>query len=190
MTALAELLGDSPAMAAVRDQVVRVLRPPSGPVRRPAADPDPRGDGHWQGPARRRHPPRRPPRRRAVRRRQLCRDPRDPARGRAVRLRAGRVHRRAAGQAGPVPDGQRRHHLPRRGRAAAAGPAVQAAAGRSRSAPCGGWEARAASRSTLDGGGDQRGPGRRGPGPPIPRGSLPPAGRRHPADASAPGARR
>src|SRR5512145_1724639 len=35
MTALAELLGDSPAMATVRDQVVRVLRPPSGPMRRP-----------------------------------------------------------------------------------------------------------------------------------------------------------
>jgi transcriptional regulator with AAA-type ATPase domain/tetratricopeptide (TPR) repeat protein len=35
MTALAELLGDSPAMAAVRAQVARVLRQPSGPVRRP-----------------------------------------------------------------------------------------------------------------------------------------------------------
>ncbi len=35
MTTLAELLGDSPAMMAVRDQIVRVLRPPSGPVRRP-----------------------------------------------------------------------------------------------------------------------------------------------------------
>jgi DNA-binding NtrC family response regulator/tetratricopeptide (TPR) repeat protein len=35
MTALAELLGDSPSMAAVRGQVARVLRQPSGPVRRP-----------------------------------------------------------------------------------------------------------------------------------------------------------
>jgi transcriptional regulator with AAA-type ATPase domain/tetratricopeptide (TPR) repeat protein len=35
MTALAELLGDSPAMASVRDQIARVLRPPSGPMRRP-----------------------------------------------------------------------------------------------------------------------------------------------------------
>lgn len=35
MTALGKLLGDSPAMTAVREQVVRVLRQPTGPVRRP-----------------------------------------------------------------------------------------------------------------------------------------------------------
>ncbi|HET9488909.1 MAG TPA: sigma 54-interacting transcriptional regulator [Methylomirabilota bacterium] len=35
MPALAELLGDSPALVAVREQVARVLRRPSGPVRRP-----------------------------------------------------------------------------------------------------------------------------------------------------------
>ena len=64
----------------------------------------------------------------AVRHHQLRRDPREPARERAVRPREGRVHRRGRQQAGQVPGGRRRHALPRRDRRAAAQPAGEAPA--------------------------------------------------------------
>ena len=64
----------------------------------------------------------------AVRRGQLRRDPGAAARVRALRPRAGRVHRRRAGAQGPVPGRRRRHDLPGRDRRHAAGAAGEAAA--------------------------------------------------------------
>ena len=74
-------------------------------------------DGDRQGPPRPAAPPGRPPRGRAVRRDQLRRDPRDPARVRDVRLRARRVHGRRQPKPGFFEAAQRGHVLPRRGRA-------------------------------------------------------------------------
>ena len=51
-----------------------------------------------------------------------------PVRERAVRPRAGRLHRRRAGEAGPAGGGRAGDRLPRRGGGAAAAPAGQAAA--------------------------------------------------------------
>ena len=56
----------------------------------------------------------------AVRRRQLRGDPRDHPRGRAVRPRARRVHRRGGAARGPLRAGRRRHAVPRRDRRALA----------------------------------------------------------------------
>ena len=68
------------------------------------------------------------PQRRAVRRRQLRRHPREPARERALRAQEGRLHRRRRRPARPLRGGRRRHPLPRRDRRAAAGPAGEAPA--------------------------------------------------------------
>ena len=65
---------------------------------------------------------------RAVRGGQLRRDPGQPARERALRPRARRVHRRRRGQAGALRDRARRHALPRRDRRPAARAAAQAPA--------------------------------------------------------------
>ena len=76
---------------------------------------------------------RKPAARKAVRRGELRCDPRGPARIRALRTCARRVHRRGPGSQGPVPGGGRRHAVPRRDRrhaAAAAGQAAARAAGR------------------------------------------------------------
>ena len=56
-----------------------------------------------------------------VRRAELRRPARVPARVRAVRPRAGRLHRRHGRAQGPVRGGRRRHDLPRRGRRDVAG---------------------------------------------------------------------
>ena len=66
---------------------------------------------------------------RPLHRRQLRRDQRDPAGERAVRARAGGVHRRDRGPAGPVRGGQRRDALPGRGRRDPPAHAGEAAAG-------------------------------------------------------------
>ena len=63
-----------------------------------------------------------------VRQAQLRGDPAGPARERAVRLRARRVHRRGAEQEGPARAGRRRHAVPRRDRRPVARGAGQAAA--------------------------------------------------------------
>ena len=66
---------------------------------------------------------------RAVHRDQLRVGAREPARERALRLRARRVHRRQGAEARPVRGGRRRHAVPRRDRRAAGGHAGQAAQG-------------------------------------------------------------
>ena len=66
---------------------------------------------------------------RAVRRDQLRVGAGEPARERALRLRARRVHRRQGAEARPVRGGRRRHAVPRRDRRAAGGHAGQAAQG-------------------------------------------------------------
>ena len=65
---------------------------------------------------------------RPVHRHQLRRHPRHAARGRAVRLREGRLHRGGAAQARPLRAGAARHAVPRRSGRAAARPPGQAAA--------------------------------------------------------------
>ena len=83
--------------------------------------------GHRQGagrpgdPLQRRHPTR------AAGRRQLRGAARAAARERALRPRAGRLHRRRPPEEGPVRAGQGGHAVPRRDRRAAAGDAGQAA---------------------------------------------------------------
>src|SRR5258708_6605696 len=72
--------------------------------------------------------PARPARGPRVRRGQLRGDPRGAPRERAVRAREGRLHRRPRGAPRPVPQGPRRHPVPRRDRRHAAGHAVQAPA--------------------------------------------------------------
>ena len=72
--------------------------------------------GHRQGSGRAVPPSRVAAQRRAVRRAELRGAARAAARGRAVRLRARRVHRRDAEQAGPARAGRRRHAVPRRSR--------------------------------------------------------------------------
>ena len=166
--------------------------PPAAGRRRtaPAADPDPRGNRHRQGSARGGDSPGRAAGRRPVRRRQLRRYPRDPSRGGAVRVRAGSVHGRPAGQGGALPGGAPGGAVPRRGRAPAGGPAGEAPQG------AGGADGAAAREHAERGGGrlapgrDERGLGRGRPRPALPGRSLPPAGRRHAAPAAAPGAGR
>ena len=79
-------------------------------------DPDHRRDRHRQGDGRPRDSPQQPAARAAVRRAQLQRDSRDAARGRAVRPRARRVHRRHRHSSGPVRTGAQGHAVPRRDR--------------------------------------------------------------------------
>ncbi len=141
-----------------------------------------------------------------VRRGQLRRDPRVDPRGRAVRLREGRVHRRDHRARRPVRGRERRHAVPRRDRrdrAPRAGQAAARAAGGRDRAPRrqrqGAPDRRPHRRR------DQRRPRRRGQGRPVPRGSVLPAqrdpgeraaaarsARRHPAARAAlrPGLRR
>ena len=118
---LGEVIGESraDAPAAADDRARRR-------VRRDRADR--RRERHRQGAARAHDPSRRPARRRAVRRVRLLRARAEPARGRAVRSREGRVHRRDARAARPVPRGERRHDLPRRDRRHRRERAEQAAA--------------------------------------------------------------
>ena len=84
--------------------------------------------GHRQGAGREGDPLQQPAPGAPVRAAQLRGHPRHAARERAVRVQAGRLHRRADRSAGPVRRGRRRHDLPRRDRRAVAGPAGQAAA--------------------------------------------------------------
>ena len=128
MEALADILGSSPPIEALRANIRRLLGRPQGT---PAAAPailiegeTGTGKGLVARLSTRPGPAARP-----VRRRQLRGHSRDAARGRAVRLRAGRVHRRAAAEGRPVPDRQPRHDLPRRDRAAARGAPGQAPEG-------------------------------------------------------------
>ena len=183
--------GASPACGATARTPRRLERPRGGPR---AGGPQPRdhrgdedagpgravpGDGagagrdrHRQGAGRAHHPPllraRRPP----VRRGELLRAGGGPARERAVRPRAGRVHRRRHRAARPVPRGRPRHAVPRRDRrhlARAAGAPARAPSRSTRSCPwarrrrcgwtcacsrrpiatCRSWCARAASAKTC-----------------------------------------
>ncbi len=75
-----------------------------------------RGDGHRQGARRARHPRPERPAGDAAHQGQLRRHPRDPPRVRALRPRAGRLHRRHVEQEGQVRARRRRDDLPRRDR--------------------------------------------------------------------------
>ena len=124
-----------------------------------------------------------PTRRRAVRPHQLCGHPRRAPRGRVVRLRAGRLHRRAPAEGRPVPDRPPRHHLPRRGGPAARGASGQAPQGPrgARGTPAGRHPQRALRR--LGALRHQRRPHRCTSRAAVSRGSLSSAGRPH-ADPS------
>ena len=84
----------------------------------------------------------------AVRRGELRRDPGEPARGRAVRSRAGRVYRRDAAQARTARTGDRRHAVPGRNRRHAAARCRSSCCACCRSARSRGWAASKAFRST------------------------------------------
>ena len=105
------ILGGSPALRQTLDQARRGRRSP-----RPHRA-DRRRDRDRQGAAGAGPPLRQPSSRGAVRRGELRGDSGQPARERAVRPRAGRLHRRRRGQAGTLRDGARRHALPGRDRA-------------------------------------------------------------------------
>ena len=164
---LAELIGESPAMAAVRQTLQRLLERQAR-ARRPGPDPPARRDGGRQEPGGPRASPRGSRGRRALRRRQLRGDPGTAARGRAVRLRAGGVHGRQAGQARAAAGGPRRDPVPRRGRAPARRSPRPSCSRPSRRARCGAWGGRAASPSTS---GSSRPPARTSRRPPAGVGS-------------------
>ena len=180
MDALADLIGDSPAMVALRRQVQQLVRSAAVAVRPPVAA-DPRRDRIGQGPARAVAASSRAARGPAVHRRQLRRHPGAPARGRAVRLREGRLHRRAPGQARPVSARPSRHALSRRDRPARRAPSGQAphrARAARRAAP---RRHPRRARRRVDRGRHQRGSPRRRRGPELSPGSLPSARRHHAA---------
>ena len=105
--------------------------------------------------------------------------------GRALRVRARRLHRRAAGEGRSLPDGESRHAVPRRDRRPAlraAGQAPDRAGGAGRSSP--GGLAQRAGRS-LDRGRDERAPSHRRAGSSVPGGPLPPSGGDHADPAAA-----
>ena len=150
----------------------------------------PRRDRRRQGGARRDHPSPVAPARDAAAAPQLRRAVGVAARERAVRLREGRVHRRAGGQAGPARDGARRHRVPRRGRRDAAADPGQAPArhrgaqGDARRRAPAARHRRALHRRhqprSRDGGGAR----------PLPQRPVLPLERRHPDAAAAARARR
>ena len=105
---------------------------------------------------------------------------------RAVRLRARRVHGREARQARARAGGERRDAVPRRGGAAPAGVPGQAPDGpRGRHGAAPGSDARRAGRR-VDHRGDQRGPGGGRSRAPLPRGPLPSPRGDHGAPAGPP----
>ena len=116
--------------------------------------------------------------------------PREPARERAVRPRARRVHRRQGAEARAVRGSGRRDVVPRRGRRDAGGDAGEAAArARGDDVPAAGRHARSVGRRPHRRG-DQQGAGRRGPARALSPGPLSPAGRvPHPRAAAARSAR-
>ena len=168
--AFEEMLGASPQMQAVF-AFIRKVATTSAPVLILGENGTGQGDG-GAGP-----PPPEPAARRPVRRHQLQRDPREPARERAVRPREGLVHRRARAAQGPDRDGGGRHALPRRDRRAAGAAAGQAAAlppGEdvpARRRPAGDPERRAGDR------GHEHQPAGVGREREVPRGPLLPPGR-------------
>ena len=122
--------GRGAARHGAADRVAGRGEPPSGGVLRPRPDrrepahagglpvaapggrlrrhrPHPRRERHRQGAGRPRHPRSEPAGRAAVRGRQLRRAPRDPARERALRPRARRLHRRRGAQDRQVRGGRR-----------------------------------------------------------------------------------
>ena len=116
------ILGDSAPL-----RQLKAARGADGAGRCAAADP--RRDRHRQGAGRACLPRGQPAPRAAVLHAELRGAAREPGRERAVRLRARRLHRRAARrQAGAAGAGRRRHRVPRRGRRDVAVPAGQAAA--------------------------------------------------------------
>ena len=117
-----ELLGESPAMQKLYDQLSQIAD-----SRRFRADHRRERDG--QGAGRPRAAPAKPAARQAVRRRQLRRPARHAPGKRTVRARQGRVHRRADRPQGAVRSGRRRDAAPGRNRRNAAGHAAEAAAG-------------------------------------------------------------
>ncbi len=112
---LAEVQG-SPPSARRSGRCCRARRPPSA-----AAATHHWRDRHRQELARPDHPRGQLALGGAVRRAERSRDPRDPARIRAVRLRARRVHRCPAVEARALPGRPPRYVVPRRGGAVAAG---------------------------------------------------------------------
>ena len=105
---------------------------------------DPRRVGHRQGAGGPRHPLLLAAGQEALHQGELRGAAGEPGRVRAVRLRAGRLHRRPRAEEGPLRAGPRRHHLPGRDRRAHALDPGQAAAGAA------GARVRAAGRSAAD----------------------------------------
>ena len=172
MTSMGELVGDSPAIVALREEVRRLLAS-LGTGRLPPVLIEGR-DGDRQGAPGPAPSPGRPPCGRAVRRDQLRRDSRDAARVRDVRLRARRVHGRAPAEVGAPRGGAAGHVLPRRGRAPARGGPGEAPQGHR--GPRGPPPRRDAEHRPrrLDHRRHQRGPRGGAPGGPVPGGALPP----------------
>ena len=154
----------------------------------PASGPDPGRDRERQGAGGPLAPSRRTALERALRRRQLRRDPGDPARSGDVRVRAGGLHRRPPGEEGPLPDRPPRHAVPGRDRTPARWPPGQAAHG------AGGAHRAAAGRDPERAGGrlghrrDQPRPSGRDARGPVPRGPLSPARGPDPGPAATAGA--
>ena len=153
-------------------------------LRRPRARD--RRDRHRQGAGGPRHPPPRLPGLPRLRARQLRGAARGAARVRALRPPAGGLHRRRRRQEGPLRGGPRRHDLPRRDRrdvAGVAGPPPARARAR-RGAP--GRRLAGDERRRARHRGHPPRPRARGPGGPLPAGSLLPAPRlRRPRSALA-----
>ena len=123
------MIGASPPMQKVYELIERVADADADGA-------DHRRERHRQGAGRARAPPAQPQRHRPVRRDQLRGDARGAARERAVRTRQGRVHRRARAAPGALPQGQRRHAVPRRDRRDAARRCSPSSCARCRSARC------------------------------------------------------
>ena len=168
--ALDALQGETPRMVTIREDLARLLGHPSMAGRLPPIlilGETGTGKGLLARTSTR--PGRVAP---PLRGHQLRRHPRDPARGRAVRLRARGLHRRPPGQGRPVPSRARRHAVPRRDRAPSGGAAGQAAhrPRGPRGAPAGQHPDRAGRRGRA--GGDERRPPARRRRASVPRGSL------------------
>ena len=200
---LADWLGESPGMAALRDRAARLLqrqsdrgRPPSGGGAPPTGRLPPvliQGEtGVGQGPCSRGALHRAGPRASGPFVDVNCAAiPETPARGRALRLRARRLHGRAPREGRAVPDGEPRDDLPGRGRVSCPRPSRPSSSRRSRTGPSAGWAAPGASPWTS---GSSRPPTRTCPGAaqtrPIPPRPLPPARRDDAHHPAAPRARR
>ena len=119
---LDRIVGDSDAMVHVRALLKKIAAGPASTVLLTGES------GTGKDLAAKVHSLQQRPRGQAVHEHHLLGAAREPARERAVRARARRVHRRGSPEARAVRDGRRRHGVSRRNRRDGAGPAGQAAA--------------------------------------------------------------